>query len=325
MRLINVLALLPAVLASPDTIGRNAKLLRIKSEISALTVDANSGGQWRRKLDDLKSNDCCSLWYSTNIEPYRVGKKDLLLITRSSFDTEDYLTDIVRSVKKRSNSSLEMAFNLVSFLSLIYSVFILPSTSLPLFIKNSIGVVSLLSPFIVISLSILFPGWGERVENTWQPRERIKNRDRIIYHEAGHFLAGYLCGVPVVSYDVTGENDAGIAILTEESLPARSIGCDKRSYLGSLLIVSMAGVVAETLYFGDSKGGVEDFISASEILRKHGIAKEDFDPYLRWALMKALILLRLHRDSLEEVTTCMRENKSIVDCIYSIEAGTLND
>eukprot|EP01042_Synura_sphagnicola_P032578 gene32578-41897_t len=64
----------------------------------------------------------------------------------------------------------------------------------------------------------------------------------------------------------------------------------------------MAGVVAETLRFGNSRGGSEDFPVALEVLRYMNVAGEvESNAYLRWGVLKALTLLRLHRQELDEI------------------------
>ena len=108
-----------------------------------------------------------------------------------------------------------------------------------------------------------------------------------------------------MGYDVSGERDAGIAVIFELSqLPLSRSRSDatraanrsgisiikgsnvdrsrsstsrellSESKVGSLLIVSMAGMVAESLRFGDSRGGVEDFPVALAVLRSFGVGAE---------------------------------------------------
>jgi hypothetical protein len=117
----------------------------------------------------------------------------------------------------------------------------------------------------------------------------------------------------------------------------------------------MAGMVAETLRFGTSEGGAEDYPTALSILQYYGISRRtydkarssnssigsdssrsnsgsvsssqrniifsdsDTDAYLRWAVLKALVLLRLYRDELDVLVDCMRRDKSVGECIASIE------
>lgn len=54
-------------------------------------------------------------------------------------------------------------------------------------------------------------------------------------------------------------------------------------------------MVAETLRFGDCNGGREDLPLARRILRSYGVPDKQLEEYLRWAVAKALALLRLNR------------------------------
>ena len=91
-----------------------------------------------------------------------------------------------------------------------------------------------------------------------------------------------------------------------------------------IMMMIMLGLVAETLRFGDSKGGAADLIIASEILRITQIRPSDREGSLRWAVMKALILLRLYRNSLDSLACAMMEGKSIGDCIKIIEESAIS-
>jgi hypothetical protein len=58
----------------------------------------------------------------------------------------------------------------------------------------------------------------------------------------------------VTSYDITGDRDAGTTIELPSEPSAEASLRVVREKAGNLLIVSMAGMVAETLRFGDSEG-----------------------------------------------------------------------
>lgn len=45
---------------------------------------------------------------------------------------------------------------------------------------------------------------------------------------------------------------------------------------------------------------------------------------LRWALLKAIILLRLHRDALDAVAEGMTEGKPVVELLECIEAAAVD-
>ena len=178
------------------------------------------------------------------------------------------------------------------------------------------GVSALSLPFILLLLSVIAPNFLLEMkkiifESTTSDDSSLE-QERIIYHEAGHFLVGYLCGVLIAAYDVSGENDAGTTIELPhgENISAKS---------AHLMVTAIAGVVAETLRFGNAKGGVEDLPVIFEIMRIDRIKVSDRQGILRWTAMKALNLLKMHRDELDEVAMLMKKQADVHELILSVE------
>ena len=125
---------------------------------------------------------------------------------------------------------------------------------------------------------------------TISSRKDVNQQERICYHEAGHFIVGYLSGLRTKEYDISGDIDSGTRIDSESNL-----------VLGNLLTCALAGCVAETLRFGDSSGGKADISMALQALQSANVHHGEHIGYLRWATLKALSLLRLYRDALDDV------------------------
>ena len=125
------------------------------------------------------------------------------------------------------------------------------------------------------------------------------------------------------SYDVTGERDAGLELdLTTENLDARS---QLEARMGHVLVVAMAGCAAELLRLGDSRGGGEDIPRALEILRLSRVGSHKRKAFLRWALLKAIVLLRLHRDALDSTTELMLQGADLPEIIEQIESSRIEE
>lgn len=276
------------------------------------------------ELSSLKESGLLTKWASTNLQPKKVSKDELRFATRTSFGTSDYLQDILNSVKGDKDFSPEKSFAVTSVTSVLFGGFCVPLLPLNDLSKNILGVLFLFTPFLLIVLSLAFPSLLVKSTNS---DSQGNEQERICYHEAGHFLAGYLCGVAVLDYDTTGDRDAGAAVMAylpdirsligRQSLsPEETLEASKTA---NLLVVAMAGMVAETLRFGTTKGGREDFPIALEILRRYGVANKEVDFYLRWTLLKALSILRIHRDELDELARLMGEKATIYECMSAIE------
>jgi hypothetical protein len=90
--------------------------------------------------------------------------------------------------------------------------------------------------------------------------------DRICRHEAGHFLAGYCCGLPIKRYSLL---DAGIPCVefhpSSEGDTGRDFTADE---IAALSVVAMSGSVAEALALGQAKGGENDLLELDGLLRR---------------------------------------------------------
>jgi hypothetical protein len=75
-------------------------------------------------------------------------------------------------------------------------------------------------------------------------------RDRVLRHEAAHFLIGYLLGVPVLGYDLAiGREHTDFA---EAKLQKRLFQSNLSTQdIDQLAVVAMAGVAAEAMEFDD--------------------------------------------------------------------------
>jgi hypothetical protein len=292
--------------------------------------DEPSHGDFVDTLNSLANRGLVQKWNSTllDVRP-STTIADVQLVSRTCFSTGNYFQDIIDgAVKSQRTDTFATAISAMSGVSILLSSIIIPQLSLPDQIKSYLGVFFLVLPFVLVSFNIVAPRFYLDVQKWMSKSSTYALDDRILYHEAGHFLAGYLCGVPVTSYDISGDIDAGTtidmgiskdaAIADHYDIALRQL----RSRIGNLLVVSMSGVVAESLRFGNSKGGAEDLTFATSLLRIIRVPESDREGCLRWAVMKALVLLRIHRDSLDSLANAMREGRSISDCIRSIEADS---
>lgn len=148
---------------------------------------------------------------------------------------------------------------------------------------------------------------------------------------AGHILVGYLSGVAVQSYSVDDNMSSHAAVDIDPEIFTfamnapdkgdnyRAVSSTSTTTLGSLLTVALAGVVAESLRFGNCKGGGQDLLVARTIMQLGNVSPADYMGYLRWSVGKCLSLLRLNRNALDELALAIKERKSIEECYNIIE------
>uniref|UniRef100_A0A7S3A9G7 Peptidase M41 domain-containing protein n=1 Tax=Rhodosorus marinus TaxID=101924 RepID=A0A7S3A9G7_9RHOD len=112
------------------------------------------------------------------------------------------------------------------------------------------GDLAYFSSYLIGGLSIAFlaigstaPGLLTALITTISANLRPDFKERLLLHEAGHFLAGYLCGVPVKKYDVnpitTGVTIFGGKFLTEDVAQGRV----SRDDVNALSVVALAGTI----------------------------------------------------------------------------------
>lgn len=150
--------------------------------------------------------------------------------------------------------------------------------------------------------------------------EQSVKEDRVCRHEAGHFLCGYLCGLPVRSYQV---NDLGYPCVefypsTDGEAMGRELSSEE---IAALSVVAMSGSVAEALAFGEAKGGQNDLIELNGLFRrsKEFIGAEKQQDLTRWGALAAYNIIISNKDKYENLVAAFKEKKSVADCIACIE------
>ncbi|HHP7229747.1 MAG TPA: ATP-dependent Zn protease [Xenococcaceae cyanobacterium] len=152
-----------------------------------------------------------------------------------------------------------------------------------------------------------------------------EQRQRIIHHEAGHFLTAYFLGIPVTGYTLTaweaikqGHYGRGGIIFDTEQVTEKPFSLEaKRLTLDRLSTVWMAGVAAEKLVYGTTEGGKEDIQQLRMALNLAGISPQAYGQKERWAQLQATNLLQRYQSSYDALVQAMVARKSVAEC-YSI-------
>lgn len=273
------------------------------------------------ELASLKQANMAPLWNSTRLSARVSTKEELFALTRSSFDSKDYLADLLAQTKSGQDSyqGQIVAFSAVSILS---TLLVIPALPISVPLKNILGLIGLFAPLLLIGISIISPEFRSSFQKA-SSKPSSRDIERISYHEAGHLIAGYLLGVPILSYDISGAQDSGTTISTEMYANAEDNMLPSMDLVSALLVISMSGMVAETLRFGSSLGGSEDFSLAYSLMREYRLPSSKWEGYMRWATLSALSLMLKNRDSLDEAASAMRNGRSLLECFAAIEDGAV--
>lgn len=163
----------------------------------------------------------------------------------------------------------------------------------------------------------------------WLRARSPKYRERVSYHEAGHFLAAHVLGFKVVKYAIAGIVGKSLGeILADEAFTGIEGGVEievvdtsasislSANLLDRYSTVYMAGIAAEQLMCeGQTEGGTDDM----QRLRKAISHLPNPMTQERWALLNARNLLDDRRPVLVALAEQMQKGASVEDCCQTIE------
>ncbi|KMZ67678.1 hypothetical protein ZOSMA_25G00650 [Zostera marina] len=145
-------------------------------------------------------------------------------------------------------------------------------------------------------------------------------KERILRHEASHFLVAYLIGLPIFGYslDIGKEH---VNLIDEKLEKLLYSGKLEAKDLDRLAIVSMAGLAAEGLQYDKVIGQSADLFTLQRFINrtKPQISKEQQQNLTRWAVLFAASLIKTNKVRHEALMAVMSEKATVLECIRAIE------
>jgi hypothetical protein len=145
-------------------------------------------------------------------------------------------------------------------------------------------------------------------------------RQRIIHHEAGHFLVAYLLGIPITGYTLSaweslrqGYSAQGGVIFAP---PAADISAQ---LLQHYFTVWMAGIAAEKLVYDRSEGGSEDRQKLRGIMFLAGNQQQEIVRGENLAALQAKTLIQTHWAAYQALVKVMGERATVMECCSEID------
>lgn len=145
-------------------------------------------------------------------------------------------------------------------------------------------------------------------------------RERVLRHEAAHFLIAYLHGAPVTKYSLEIRNaqvQLGLAVLQK-----RLYGLElEDEELDSLAVICMAGIASEAMRFEEVVGQTEDLLDLQKLMAKsrRKISDAEQQNLTRWAVVRAVTLLNENEAAYARLMQAMEEERSVSECVRAIE------
>lgn len=167
-----------------------------------------------------------------------------------------------------------------------------------------------------------FSGRGLGLLQDWLNRRDPQYRQRLIDHEAGHFLVASLLNIPISGYALTAwdamrqgyPGQGGVRF--DDSLLQMHLaqGQLPTSLLNRYCQVWMAGGAAEQLLWGDVQGAQADLQLMRLLWRQLGRSEQDCQLQQRWAVLQARTLLEQHRELLAAVASALAAAEPVEQC-----------
>lgn len=154
-----------------------------------------------------------------------------------------------------------------------------------------------------------------------------ERRDRIIRHEAGHFLVAYLLDIPISGYALNawdafrqGQSAQGGVRFNDLELATQLEGGSISSLLfDRYCTLWMAGIAAENICYGNAEGGAEDTTKISALLLQMKRPLSESQLKQRWAFLQAKNLIETNKSAYEALVTAMTEKQTVDDCCQVIQ------
>ncbi|GEA28647.1 hypothetical protein MiAbW_03225 [Microcystis aeruginosa NIES-4325] len=213
----------------------------------------------------------------------------------------------------------QTALNLIAItvFSITLSVFVTPLLSISPFVP-ALATLSLLGLVTVDTLTFNNRG----VTLLLDALSPSKHRQRVIHHEAGHFLTAYILGIPIASYSLTAweafrqgqEGVGGVQFGLADLEQKVKNFTDFPAFLERISTVWMAGIAAETLVYGKAEGGESDRFYLQSALKLAGVPESNYAQKERWSLLQAKTLLEKQQTAYQALVIAMEKRDSVEEC-----------
>jgi len=168
---------------------------------------------------------------------------------------------------------------------------------------------------------------GAKLILDWVAHFSPQHRQRIIHHEAGHFLVAHLLEFKVLDYTLnvwetlkqSKSGQVGVTIEDRQFTSQLKEANLNNHILDRYCTIWMAGIVAEELVFNDAVGGFDDQQKLAAILQSLGLSELAYTQKKRFYALQAKNLLQENWSAYQALVKAMGLGLSVSACIETIE------
>lgn len=147
-------------------------------------------------------------------------------------------------------------------------------------------------------------------------------RERIVHHEAGHFLVAHILGVPVTGYTLSAweafkqkqKGFAGVTFDDVEVLSQFENGAITDRILERYYTIWMAGIAAENLVYENAHGGADDKNKLMGVLKSLGCSESVCNQKQRFSILQAKTVLENNWSAYQALVDTMRKRATVKEC-----------
>ncbi len=214
------------------------------------------------------------------------------------------------------------------------SIFLVTFSTLagPLF--NLSPTIPAIATFILLGLATLdsfsLQGKGGAVISDLLAWTSPLNRDRILHHEAGHFLVAHFLDIPVTGYTLSAWEAlkqkqpglGGVSFADDELASGLQQGALKAQLLDRYCTLWMAGIAAENLVYNNSQGGADDLNKFYLVLTPIGFSAAAQEQKQRFSVLQAKTIIKENWAAYEALVEAMQQRLSVPKCRAVISSNT---
>jgi len=296
------------------------------TELTANTIRSklgylNTGDAIRMtsELERIKSNEIISKWNSRNFEDSRFMVSNYQLKAKTNIEPANLKLDDVGFAYQ----------NVLGVAVAIGTICGLSANAVGGEFGFLLGYSSALFPVILVGIGSIAPGLIGEALYRCKLVTNEESRKRHVRKNAGKFLAGYICGLPVATFsqgkpsnraeffqlrpsDVTGISG------TNEVNKNRFTQID----IARISIVCLAGSVAECIDFGLASGSNPGDVNLlNELINsvEPSITPDQVQNHIRWSALIAWEILDEYKEEYQRLVVAFEKGLPMEECIAVIE------